>query len=87
MKRNGFKLKEKTEREREREREGGAMDKLPFKLHKSENNTDLTFLPKLRKNIQKYYRLNLANEIVIGLKHDLQKTPESAASLCACFLV
>ena len=47
------------------------MSKLSCKLHKNENNLDISFyqiyLPKLLKNILKYYWLNLFKEIAIGL--------------------
>ena len=52
------------------------MGRLSRKLHKYENNTDISlnliiYLPKLHKNILKYYRLNLYNEITIGFNHGL----------------
>ncbi len=67
------------------------MSKLSSKLRKNENNTDISFyqiyLPKLHKNILKYYRLNLFKEIAIGFNHGLQMTSESLASLLDGLLV
>ena len=54
------------------------MGKLSFKLHKNERNTDISLyqlhLPKLYKNILKYYRLNSFKEIAIGFNHGLHTT-------------
>ena len=67
------------------------MGKLLSKLYKNEKNTDISFyqiyLPKLHKNIFKYYRLNLFKEITIDFNHDLLMTLVSPASLSDCLLV
>ena len=51
------------------------MGKLPSKLCKNENNTDILiyqlYLPKLHENIVKYYKLNLFREIPIGFNYSL----------------
>ena len=54
-------------------------------LSKNENNTDIQFyqiyLFRLHENILKYYRLNLFNEVAIGINHCLRMILESLVSL------
>ena len=56
------------------------MHNLSTKLHENENNTDISIciyqicLPKLHKNILKYYGLDLFKEIAIGFHHGSQTT-------------
>ena len=68
----------------------GAIGKLPSKLHKNENSTDLSlyqiYLQKLHENIWKYYRLNLS-KITIGFNHKFHMTSEPFASLSNCLLI
>ena len=67
------------------------MGKLSSKLHRNENNTDISFyqiyLPKLYESILKYYRLNLFKEIPIGFNHSPQITLKSPTGLFRGLLV
>ena len=67
------------------------MSKLLSKLHKNENNTDISFyqiyLLGLHENILKYYRLNLFKGITIVFNDSLQMNLEYPASLSNSLLV
>ena len=61
------------------------------KLGKIENNSDISlyqiYLRKLHKNIWKYYRYNLFQEITSSFNPGLQTTSESPASFSDGLLV
>ena len=65
-----------------------VMSKEPSKLRKNHNNTDVSlyqiYLLKLQKNILKYNRLNLLQEITIGFNRAFQMASESLARLSGC---
>ena len=67
------------------------MGKLSSELCENENNTDTSFyplyLPKLHKDILKYFRLNLVKEIPIGFNHGFKMTLESSSSFFNSLLV
>ena len=59
--------------------------RLPSKLRKNENSTDISlyqiYLRKLYENILKHYGLDLIKEITSGFTHGLLMTSDSPASL------